>query len=232
MNFVSVYKYSYPNHSDKIYFRKNPSELLGCNNAFSNRIKNACIKSVKSSKPYEKAFIVDYNNSKIIKFANGNRKSVNIDAPKTIFTKHNYSMVHSHPSFVETNGDKYSLPVSFSDFEYLNANKNIREITAINENGVETTLRKKDSYQKLSQEEISKVRYSFFETLFNKLCSNTEKDKIIKLHEYSQKNPNSTSIKQNIIDKILNKQYSKNGSEAIKNFWEENCNKINLDFIF
>ena len=194
-------------------------------------LKQECIDAVSTKKQYEKAILVDTKKNKVISLSNGTLTDAKVSIPKHIIFDKNYSLIHSHPTLIDKNGDKYSLPVSFGDFELLVNNKELKEIVAINAEGEETILQKKDSFEKISKDKMQDLRMNYFKTLYDNLCNEEEKHQIDILYEYTKTHPNSPAIKQNIINKILDKQYNSEASNVIKSFFYKIAERLNLNFI-
>lgn len=135
----------------------------------------------------EKTFLINLSNLKIESVTNGEHTSVNMKVPSGLFNNKRYKLLHGHPELCDNNGQKYTLPVSFTDFEFLNKNDNLQEITAVNKYGHESTLRKSIKFKKITNNKLDELRYSYFETLYNLLCNKNEKEKIKELNEYVKK---------------------------------------------
>lgn len=122
------------------------------------------------------------------------------------------------------------MPVSFTDFELMNKNKELSEVIAINESGGETILEKTKKYRSLKEAQIEELKKQYLTMLYDNLCSDAEKQQIKSMYDYTLSNPNTPALKQNMINKILDKQYSKEGGQVITKFFRNIAEKIGLKF--
>lgn len=188
----------------------------------NNILKQNCVSALKSSNPYELAYVIDKKTQIPVSKFVGNLHSCEIDLQGVSSPVY---IIHSHPSVI---GD-ISLPVSLQDYILMNNNPFIEKVVAYNIKGEESYLLKKPNFVSLSEKELEnlKLRYSIF--LINNLPVEVSK-KVKSLINYSMNNKNCDVINQEIADRLNNIQHSEFAPEIIDKFWREFSPYCNVEY--
>lgn len=223
-------------------YRANAQNMHNPNFTGINRIKSAnglrlvsdakksCIEALKSNKPFERGILIETKSENIVSRTDGTKTDVPVKIPYSLFKTHDYSLIHGHTTLTDKKGGKYTLPVSFTDFELMNNNKELSEVIAINEHGKETILEKTGNFRTLKESQIDELKKQYLKAMYDNLCTDAEKAQIKSIYNYTLDHPDTPALKQNLINKLLDKQYSEEGGNVITQFFRDIADKIGLKF--